>query len=121
MAVLKYKDGDGNYQEIVGINVQNEVVQTTGQSTAAVMSQKAVTDYVQSVLVNPISDSSILVNTEFSPRDVISVDGEMYMADAETSDLPKTNPVVQDNKVVTQDGKVVLGFSSTTSADWHSF
>ena len=38
MAVLKYKDGDGNYQEIVGINMQNEVVQTTGTSTTAVMS-----------------------------------------------------------------------------------
>ena len=44
MAVLKYKDGDGNYQDIVGINVQNEVVQTTGNSTTSVMSQKAATD-----------------------------------------------------------------------------
>lgn len=44
MAALKYKDSNGNYQPIVGLNVQNEVVQTTGQSTTAVMSQKAVTD-----------------------------------------------------------------------------
>ena len=121
MAVLKYKDGDGNYQEIVGINVQNEVVQTTGNSTTAVMSQKAVTDYVQSVMINPISDSSILLNTEFSERDVLSVNGTMYMADDDTSDLPLTKPVVQDSKILTHNGKVLLAPSSTTSADWHSF
>lgn len=45
MAVLKYKDENGNYQTVVGVNVvQNEVVQATGQSTTAVMSQKASTD-----------------------------------------------------------------------------
>ena len=44
MAVLKYRDSDGNYQEIVGINVQCEVVQTTGTSTTTVMSQNAVTN-----------------------------------------------------------------------------
>ena len=44
MAALKYKDSNGNYQTVVGLNVQNEVVQTTGQSTTAVMSQKASTD-----------------------------------------------------------------------------
>ena len=46
MPTLKYKDGDGNYQSLVGLNVQNQVVQTTGQSTTAVMSQKAVSDLV---------------------------------------------------------------------------
>ena len=46
MATLKYKDSNGNYQPIVGISIQNEVVQTTGTSTTAVMSQKAVTDLV---------------------------------------------------------------------------
>lgn len=44
MAVLKYKDSNGDYQPLVGINVQNEVVQTTGTSTTKVMSQKASTD-----------------------------------------------------------------------------
>lgn len=44
MPTLKYKDSNGNYQPIVGINVQNEIVQTTGTSTTAVMSQDAVTD-----------------------------------------------------------------------------
>lgn len=46
MAALKYKDSQGNYQPLVGLNVQNEVVQTTGQSTTAVMSQKAVSDLI---------------------------------------------------------------------------
>jgi hypothetical protein len=44
MAVLRYKDENGVYQDLVGINVQNEVVQTTGTSTTAVMSQNAVTN-----------------------------------------------------------------------------
>lgn len=121
MAVLKYKDSNGNYQPLVGINVQCEVVQTTGTSTTKVMSQKAVTDYVQSVLINPISDSSIANDETFSPRDVISVDGTMYMADTETSDLPKTKPIVHNGKIITHNGKVILSPSSTTSADWHSF
>lgn len=46
MAALKYKDSNGNYQPLVGLNVQNEVVQTTGTSTTAVMSQKAVSDLI---------------------------------------------------------------------------
>ena len=54
----------------------------------------AVKAYVQSVMINPISDSNILINSSFSPRDVISVDGTMYMADTETSNLPKTKPIV---------------------------
>lgn len=44
MAVLRYKDENGVYHDIVGINVQSEVVQTTGTSTTAVMSQNAVTN-----------------------------------------------------------------------------
>lgn len=67
MAVLKYKDGDGNYQEIVGINVQNEVVQTTGQSTTAVMSQKAVSDLIpaQASASNQLADKDF-VNSSVS-------------------------------------------------------
>jgi hypothetical protein len=57
MGVLKYKDSNGNYQPIVGLNVQNEVVQTTGQSTTAVMSQKASTDsfYTKSQVDNKVA------------------------------------------------------------------
>lgn len=46
MATLKYKDSQGNYRPVIGYNVtyENEVVQTTGTSTTAVMSQNAVTD-----------------------------------------------------------------------------
>lgn len=44
MAVLRYKDENGVYHDIVGIIVQNEVVQATGTSTTAVMSQNAVTN-----------------------------------------------------------------------------
>ena len=50
MAVLKYKDSNGNYVTLPNINVQNvAVVQTTGQSTEAVMSQKAVTDQLNAI------------------------------------------------------------------------
>lgn len=44
MAVIKYKDANGNWQTVVGVVIQNEVVQTTGNSETAVMSQKAVTE-----------------------------------------------------------------------------
>lgn len=62
MAVLKYKDENGNYQEVVGINVQNEVVQTTGSSTTAVMSQKAVSDLIpaQASLNNQLADKDFV-------------------------------------------------------------
>lgn len=61
MAVLKYKDSDGNYQDIVGINVQNQVVQTTGTSTTAVMSQKAVTDVLEDK-VDKVSGKGLSTN-----------------------------------------------------------
>lgn len=61
MAAIKYKDENGNYQPIVGVNVQNEVVQTTGQSTTAVMSQKAVSDLVPA----QASSSNQLADKEF--------------------------------------------------------
>lgn len=76
---------------------------------------------IQAHLVNPISDSSIANDQTFSARDVVSVNGTMYMADAATSDLPQTKPIAQDGKILTQDGKILLAPSSTTSADWHSF
>ena len=67
MAVLKYKDGQGNYQSLVGINVQNEVVQTTGQSTTSVMSQKAVSDFIpaQASSSNQLADKDF-VNSSIS-------------------------------------------------------
>lgn len=61
MAVIKYKDENGNYQPIVGVNVQNEVVQTTGNSTTSVMSQKAVSDLVPA----QASSSNQLADKEF--------------------------------------------------------
>lgn len=62
MAVLKYKDSQGNYQDIVGLNIQNEVVQTTGNSTTAVMSQKAVSDLIpaQASLNNQLADKDFV-------------------------------------------------------------
>ena len=67
MAVLRYKDDNGVYQDIVGINVQNEVVQTTGQSTTAVMSQKAVSDLIpaQASASNQLADKDF-VNSSVS-------------------------------------------------------
>ena len=67
MAILKYKDENGNYQPIVGVNVQNEVVQTTGQSTTAVMSQKAVSDLIpaQASASNQLADKDF-VNSSVS-------------------------------------------------------
>ena len=76
---------------------------------------------IQAHLVNPISDSSIANDQTFSARDVVSVNGTMYMADTATSDLPQTKPIAQDGKILTQNGKILLAPSSTTSADWHSF
>lgn len=61
MAVLKYKDSQGNYQTVVGLNIQNEVVQTTGNSTTSVMSQKAVSDLIPA----QASSSNQLADKEF--------------------------------------------------------
>lgn len=50
MSVLKYKNAAGEFKTLPNINVQNvAVVQTTGQSTEAVMSQKAVTDQLNAI------------------------------------------------------------------------
>lgn len=45
MGVLKYKDSNGNFQPVVNYAI-HDVVQTTGQNTNKVMSQKAVTDAI---------------------------------------------------------------------------
>lgn len=90
-------------------------------SSSNVPTSDAVKAYVQSVMLNPMSDSSIANDQTFSPRDIVSVDGTMYMADEETSDLPMTKPIAHDGKILTQNGKILLSPSSTTSEDWHSF
>lgn len=80
----------------------------------------AVYQAIQEALINPISDSSIVSTTTFNKRDVISLNGTMYMADNATSDLPLKTPVVQGSNIVTQDGMVVIQ-GGTASSDWHSF
>ena len=67
MATIKYKDSNGNYQPIVSVNIQNEVVQTTGNSTTAVMSQKAVSDLIpaQASASNQLADKDF-VNSSVS-------------------------------------------------------
>ena len=45
MAIIKYKGSDGTYKTLNNYNVKNvPIVQTSGDSTESVMSQKAVTD-----------------------------------------------------------------------------
>jgi len=80
----------------------------------------AVYQAIQEALINPISDSSIVSTTTFNKRDVISLNGTMYMADNATSDLPLKTPVVQGSNIVTQDGMVVIQ-GGAASSDWHSF
>ena len=120
------RDSEGNTVEDIlegiGTAASKDVDTSIGSSSSSNLpTSDAVKAYVASVMINPISDSSILLNTEFSERDVLSVNGTMYMADDDTSDLPLTKPVVQDSKILTHNGKVLLAPSSTTSADWHSF
>lgn len=79
MATLKYKDSQGNYQPVIGYNVtyENEVVQTTGTSTTAVMSQDAVTDALadkQDVLVSGTTIKTVNGNSLLGSGN-IEIDG----------------------------------------------
>lgn len=79
----------------------------------------AVYQAIQEALINPISDSSISVSTTFAKRDLVNVNGTMYLTDAATSDYPVKTPVVQGTSfVVFGDSLVVQG--NTASASWHS-
>lgn len=79
----------------------------------------AVKSYVASVAVNPISDSNISNSQSFSPRDIVNVNGEMYVCDTATTEYPKKKPIAHNGDIVTQDGKMVV-LDETMSANWHS-
>ena len=68
MATIKYKDPQtGEYKTVVGVVVKNKVVQTTGQSTESVMSQKTVSDFIpaQASPSNQLADKDF-VNSSVS-------------------------------------------------------
>lgn len=69
MAILKYTDKNGNIVAVNSYKINNVIVsQTTGQSTADVMSQKAVTDE----LTTKANSSDVYTKTEsdgkFQPK-----------------------------------------------------
>ena len=62
MAILKYKGSDGNFKPLANILVKGiEVVQEKGQSTADVMSQKAVTDAINDAIPPADSDNNVIL------------------------------------------------------------
>ena len=62
MAVLKYKDGNGIWQTLTNILIKGiSVVQEKGQSTADVMSQKAVTDAINDAIPPADSDNNVIL------------------------------------------------------------
>lgn len=74
---------------------------------------------IQAAMVHPRSDSTLQVNSTFSTRDVVNVDGEMYMANAPTSDYvvpPVSVTIGGTTSIVTQDGDMVTHGSA--SSDW---
>lgn len=77
MAILKYKGSDGNFKPLANILVKGiDVVQTSGTSSADVMSQNAVTEFVGDVnntLTTHTSNTDIhLTQEEKSILDSIS-------------------------------------------------
>jgi hypothetical protein len=80
-----------------------------------------VDDAIQEALINPISDSSITVASTFKKRDLVSVDGTMYLCDAQsTNQLPKRKAVVSGGSIVLSGGRVVITDGGTLSPDWHA-
>ena len=80
-----------------------------------------VDDAIQEALINPISDSSISVSSTFKKRDLVSVDGTMYLCDAQSTDqLPKRKAVVSGGSIVLSGGRVVITDGGTLSPDWHA-
>ena len=63
MAIIKYKGADGDWHEVQSTLIKGiDIVQTSGTSSADVMSQNAVTEIVTSingVLVEHTSDTDI--------------------------------------------------------------
>lgn len=76
---------------------------------------------IKEALINPISDSSITVASTFKKRDLVSVDGTMYLCDAQSTDqLPKRKVVVSGGRIVLSGGRVVITDGGTLSQDWHA-
>lgn len=68
MAILKYKGSDGQFIAVNSYKINNVIVsQETGESTADVMSQKAVTDEInalQSTISDKADKSNVYTKTE---------------------------------------------------------
>lgn len=80
MAILKYKGSDGNFKPLANILVKGiDVVQTSGTSSADVMSQNAVTEFV--------GDINNTLTTHTSNTDIHLTQEEKSILDSITGDV----------------------------------
>lgn len=122
VSTVAYDTTNGKLTKTINGTTTDIVVLDTAPTSGSKkpVTSGAVYQAIQEALINPISDSSIVSTTTFNKRDVVSLNGTMYMADNATSDLPLKTPVVQGSNIVTQDGMVIIQ-GGTASSDWHSF
>lgn len=95
---------------------------TIGSSSSSnVPTTDAVKAYVQSVMINPISDSNITTGQTFAVRDCVNVNGTMYLCDTATSEYPYENIISYNNALLLDDCGNLVVLDNTLSSDWHSF
>ena len=94
------------------------VVSTVNNSTD-LPTAAAVKTAIEEALINPISDSSITKSSSFNKRDLVNVDGTMYLCDNATTEYPKMTPVTSGSDLVECGGDLVI-IGNTASSDWHS-
>lgn len=98
MAVLKYKNSNGEYVALMSPIV--DVQQTTGTSTTAIMSQKAVTDELKKTLTT----DSLKISSGYTdiPDSEVGSNGDLILKGGESYDLAfkKTQKGIIDNEYV---------------------
>lgn len=116
MAILKYTDAEGNIHSINSYKINNVIVtQEKGESTADVMSQKAVTDEIKKVNSLIPTKVSQLTNDKNYLTEYQSLDGYAKTADVNASLALKANSADVYNK--TEIDTKVTNINSSITAE----
>lgn len=111
MAILKYQDKNGNYISVNSYKINNVIVsQDKGQSTADVMSQKAVTDEItalESTIATKANSSDVYTKSETDSK---------LSEKANTSAIPtKVSQLTNDSGYLTQHQSLNNYYNKTES------
>lgn len=123
VSTVAYDTTNGKLTKTINGTTTDIVVLDTAPTSGSKkpVTSGAVYQAIQEALINPISDSSITVASTFKKRDLVSVDGTMYLCDAQSTDqLPKRKVVVSGGRIVLSGGRVVITDGGTLSQDWHA-